>query len=72
MTHLRLVHSQPADAAPSVKGWASNFHIVDKLWRELFKQMLSSFALQTRPCTRFLPPSLWPSADRLHHRTVES
>ena len=72
MARLRLVHVQPRAAAPSVKSWVSNSPIVAKLWRELFKQMLSSFALQTRPCTRFLPPSLWPSADRLHHRTAES
>ncbi len=43
MTHLRLVHSRPSAAVPTVRSWTLSFPIVAKLLRELFKQLLRPY-----------------------------
>ena len=43
MSGLTSVHSRPAAAALSTSGWRSSIVFVAKLWRELFRDFLSSY-----------------------------
>src|SRR5262245_35593984 len=43
MTRLTSVHSQPTTATLTAAAWASSFPLVLKLWRELWKELLSSY-----------------------------
>jgi hypothetical protein len=43
MSGLTSVHSRPAAAALSTSGWRLSIVFVAKLWRELFREFLSSY-----------------------------
>jgi hypothetical protein len=54
MTHLSSAHPRPSVVAPTVKVWALAFPIVTNLWRDLFKQLVRSYASEL-PSRRGLP-----------------
>ena len=43
MSFVTSVHSRPAAAALSTSSWCSSIVFVAKLWRELFREFLSSY-----------------------------
>jgi hypothetical protein len=43
MSFVTSVHSRPAAAALSTSSWYSSIVFVAKLWRELFREFLSSY-----------------------------
>ena len=43
MSFVTSVHSRPAAAALSTSSWCSSIAFVAKLWRELFREFLSSY-----------------------------